>query len=110
MSESAPELVVQVPGDPSATPTADGAGPAADDATAARLAELETIVAQQAALISQLTAQAAAVATVPAAAVPTPGERRIIGVDWSSKTSAEAKEMGASQTVLCSDGYYVPGA
>jgi hypothetical protein len=109
MAAEAPELIVQVPGDPTAAPT-DGAAPAADDASAARIAELEAAVAQQAALISQLNAQAAYVATVPNAAPPTPGVRRTIGVDYSSKTSAEAREDGVSTTVLCSDGYYVPGA
>ncbi len=109
MSESAPELVVQVPGDPAATPSADGSAAAPDDASAARIAELEAVVAQQNAMISQLSAQAAAVATVPAAAAPVIGERRFIGEDWSTKTAAEAKAMGVDRTVLCSDGYYVPG-
>ena len=109
MAADAPELIVQTPGDPTAVP-ADGAAPAADDSTAARVAELEATVAQQAALISQLNAQAASVATVPNAAPPAIGERRYIGEDFSGKTSAEARAMGVDHTVLCADGYYVPGA
>ena len=34
---------------------------------------------------------------------------RLIGEDWSSKTAAEAHKAGVKTTVLCSDGYYVPG-
>lgn len=37
-------------------------------------------------------------------------EPRLIGDDWSSKTSHEAHAAGVKSTVLCSDGYYVPGA
>lgn len=106
----APELVVQTPGDPAASAAADEAGPTADDASAARIAELEASVAQQAALISDLSAKLASVATVPQSAPPAPGERRFIGEDWTSKTSEEARAAGVDRTVLCSDGYYVPGA
>lgn len=111
MSETDPALNVQTPGDPNAAAAAaDGSAPAVDDASAAKIAELEAVVAQQSALISQLSAQAAAVATVPAAPAEDPaGERRIIGEDWSNKTAAEAKAAGVTRTVLCSDGYYVPG-
>lgn len=110
MPPETPELVVQVPGDPAATAVAqaDGSAPAADDANAGRIAELETMLAQQAAMISQLSAAAASVATVPAAVPPALGERRIIGQDWSTKTAAEAHAEGVKSTVLCSDGYYVP--
>ena len=59
-------------------------------------------------MISQLNGQLQGVATVSTAAAPTPGERRIIGEDWSNKTSAEAKDAGVKVTVLCRDGYYVP--
>lgn len=107
----APELVVQTPGDPTASAQTDGAGPAVDDASAARIAELEATVAQQAALISDLSAKLAAVATVPQAApAAAVGEARFIGDDWRSRTSEEARQAGVDRTVLCSDGYYVPGA
>lgn len=106
MAADAPELIVQTPGDP-AVAAPDGALP--DDASAARVAELEATVAQQAALISQLNAQVASVATVPNAPAATPGVRRTIGEDWGSKTTADAAEAGVKVTVLCSDGYYVPG-
>ena len=110
METTNPELNVQTPGG-DANQSTDGSTAAQDDASAARIAELEATVAQQAALISQLNAQVAAVATVPAAPAADPaGERRIIGEDWSSKTTAEAQAAGVKRTVLCSDGYYVPGA
>jgi hypothetical protein len=109
MDETNPELNVQVPGDPAAAAGADGSASATDDASAARITELETTVAQQSALISQLSAAAAAVATVPTPPAKDPaGERRIIGEDWSAKTTSEAHAAGVKQTVLCSDGYYVP--
>ena len=104
------ELNVQTPGDPAAAvASADGGAPAVDDASAARITELEAMVAQQAAMISQLNASVSAVSTVPAAPAEVIGETRMIGEDWRSKTSAEAKAAGVTRTVLCSDGYYVPG-
>lgn len=110
MAASEPELNVQTPGDPAADPAVDGAGTAVDDGSAARIAELEATVAQQSALISQISAQAAAQATVPSAPAKDPaGERRIIGEDWGSNTCADAHAAGVTKTVLCSDGYYVPG-
>ncbi len=108
MAAADPELNVQTPGDPAADPAADGAGTAVDDASAARIAELEATVAQQAALISQLNGELQGLATVPKTDAPVIGERRIIGEDWGSKTTAEAHAAGVKQTVLCSDGYYVP--
>lgn len=109
MAADAPELIVQTPGDP-VTISSDGATPAFDDASAARVAELEATVAQQAALISQLNAQVASVATVPNAPAATPGVRRTIGEDWGARTTVDAAAAGVKVTVLCSDGYYVPGA
>ena len=102
------QLNVQIPGDPAAAP--DDSAPAPDDASAARIAELESQLAQQAAVISQLNAQAASLATVPNSAPAVVGERRLIGEDWSSKTTSDAAAAGVRQTVLCSDGYFVPGA
>lgn len=95
------KLSVQTPGGDAAT--------AADDVNAGRIAELEATVAQQAAMISQLNAEVSASATVPVVAAPVMGEKRYIGEDWSNKTAAEAKAAGVDRTVLCSDGYYVPG-
>lgn len=109
MAAADPDLNVQTPGDPAADPVADGAAPAIDDGSAARIAELEAMVAQQAALISQLNGQLQALATVPSAPVTVGGERRIIGEDWSDRTAAEAEAAGVKSTVLCKDGYYVPG-
>lgn len=86
----------------------DIAAPAADDPSAARVAALEAQLAQAQALVAQLSAQAQALATVPSAPAAI-AEPRIIGMDWRTKTSAEAKAAGITQTVLCSDGYYVPG-
>jgi hypothetical protein len=37
-------------------------------------------------------------------------EPRLIGENWGSMTAAEAKARGCKKTVLCADGYYVPGA
>jgi hypothetical protein len=34
--------------------------------------------------------------------------QRVIGGEWSRRTSAEAKEAGVKTSVLCSDGWYVP--
>lgn len=51
----------------------------------------------------------AEVTTVPSAPITVGGERRIIGEDWSSKTASEAHAAGVDKTVMCSDGYYVPG-
>lgn len=103
-------LTIQTPGETPATPTEETQPTPAgtDDGSAARIAELEAIVAQQNAMISQLMAQAQSVATVPVVAKEA-GEPRIVGEDWRSKTTAEAHAAGVTITVLCSDGYYVPG-
>lgn len=102
-------LTIQTPGEIPET-TAEDVQPTAgpDDGSAARIAELEGIIAQQNAMISQLMAQAQSVATVPVVAKEA-GEPRIVGVDWRGKTTAEAHAAGVTMTVLCSDGYYVPG-
>lgn len=83
----------------------------ADDGCAARIAELEAENAQLRATVDLLNEQlldasAAAGAQIEA----TPKEPRLIGEDWSTKTSAQAKAAGVEKPVLCSDGYYVPGA
>lgn len=102
-------LTIQTPGEIAATAAEDlQQAPAADDGSAARIAELEAIIAQQNAMISQLMAQAQSVATVPVVAKEA-GEPRIVGEDWRGKTCAEAQAAGVTITVLCSDGYYVPG-
>lgn len=95
------EPVIEVPGE-------EFAPAETNDDSAARIAELEGTVAQQAALISQLNAQLQGMQTVPAA-LPQAEAPRIVGEDWSSMTSAEAKARGCTKTVLCRDGYFVPG-
>lgn len=99
-------LNVQIPGDPVASPDA---APFADDASAARIAELEATVSQLNALVSELNGRLQGVATVPAPDAAPIGVRRIIGENWGDKTAAEAQAAGVTYTVLCSDGYYVPG-
>lgn len=100
----APKLTPMVPGSPvsDAVDDSEADTPVAGDA--ARMAELEAMIAQQAAMITQLMAQAA-----PAQAPASSGASRLIGIDWSSKTSSQARAEGVTQRVLCSDGYYVPG-
>lgn len=102
---------------PAAEPSAEPAGPEdrtapappaarADDGQAAYIAKLEADNAQLTAMIVMLQEQLANVQepNVP----PPPKELRLIGDDWSNRTSAEAREAGVRKTVLCSDGYYVP--
>ena len=69
---------------------------------AVRITELEATVEL---LQGQLdAAKERAAAPAPAA----PVAPRLIGEDWSNRTSAEARAAGVTQTVMCSDGYYVP--
>lgn len=35
---------------------------------------------------------------------------RVIGEDWSRRTTADAAAAGLTTKVLCSDGWYVPAA
>lgn len=109
MAKKDEELKVQVPGDIAAADIYDAGAPAVDDASAARIAELEAMLAQQSAMISQLNASVQATSTVPSVAAQDPASQpRIIGEDWVSKTSAEAAAAGVTKPVLCSDGYFVP--
>ena len=101
----APQLKPMIPGSPIADPMDDaGVDDTFGAGDAARMAELEAQIAQQAAMIAQLSAQAN---TAPSQA--SAGASRLIGIDWSSKTAAQARAEGVTQRVLCSDGYYVPG-
>ena len=100
----APQLKPMIPGSPIADPVDDDGVDAPIAGDAARMAELEAQIAQQSAMIAQLAAQASA-----APAQASAGASRLIGIDWSSKTAAQARAKGVTQRVLCSDGYYVPG-
>ena len=74
----------------------------------ARIAELEATVAQLSAALSAANEQLKAVQTVPSRSDQPNTGPRLIGEDWSSKTSAEAMAAGINRPVMCSDGYYVP--
>jgi hypothetical protein len=74
-----------------------------------RIAELEAAVAQLDGALDLAREQLRAMATVPSATVQANNGPRLIGENWAGKTAAEAKAAGVSQTVLCSDGYFVPG-
>jgi hypothetical protein len=99
-----PDFDIQIPGAVEA--------PAADDTPVdpkdARIAELETTVAQLNAALQDANEKLRAVQTVPSAAVQTNTGPRLIGENWAAKTSAEAQAAGVTRPVLCSDGYYVP--
>lgn len=99
----ADKLNIQTPGATANVPTVPN-----DDASAARIAELESTVAQQAALISDLNGKLQGLETVPARAPNVDAGPRLIGVDWSSMTAAEAQAKGCTMRVLCSDGYFIP--
>lgn len=77
-----------------------------DDASAARVAELESQVAQLSAALAEANSQLHGLQTVPSR-VHAVLQPRIIGEDWTRMSSAEAAARGARGTVLCSDGYYV---
>lgn len=105
----AEDLQPQTPGDAPTDALADQAG-GPDDPNAARIAELEGMVAQQAAMISQLSAQLQAVETVPRPA-PT-AAKRVVGTEWQGRTSGEWMtlfESGAvarpNEAILCRDGW-----
>ena len=102
----APTLKPLVPGSPIVDPVDDEASDTPVAGDAARMAELEAMIAQQSAMIAQLMAQANA---APVQAKASDAASRLIGIDWSSKTSSQARADGVTQRVLCSDGYYVPG-
>lgn len=99
----------QTPGDVKTIEDADGVNdqdPAVDDASAARIAELEGHNAQLSAALALANSQLQDLQTVPSR-VQAVLQPRVIGQDWSSMTSTEAAARGARGTVLCSDGYYV---
>lgn len=96
--------VVEVPG--SADTPNDLPVETTDD-LAAKVAQLEADNAQLSAALADANSKLQALQTVPTPLAKAAGQR-IIGEDWSNKTSAEAKAAGVTHTVLCSDGYYVP--
>ena len=69
----------------------------------ARITELEATVA----MLEDQLAAAKERAAAPAPAAPV--VPRLIGENWSNRTSAEARAAGVTFTVMCCDGYYVPG-
>lgn len=97
------------------TPGATGAEPADEPTTetvedlAAKVAQLEADNAQLSAALADANSKLQAVQTVPAALAQVESGPRLIGEDWSNRTSAEAKAAGVTHTVLCADGYFVPG-
>lgn len=99
-------LAIQEPGSDAPAAAVESGG-ADVGALQAQIADLQQQVAQRDAMISVLQDKLDAVATVPQVA-PQPYTPRLIGEDWSQKTSAEAKAAGVRHTVLCSDGYYCP--
>lgn len=109
MSEE--DLTVETPGaagaqaDQADAPTAETA-----EDLAAKVAQLEADNAQLQAELAKVNAQLQAVQTVPTPLAQVDSGPRLIGEDWSNKSSAEAKAAGVTTTVLCADGYYVPGA
>jgi hypothetical protein len=104
----AEDLEIKEPGAQSAV--AVDADDAPMDPKDARIAELETTVAQLSGALDQANAKLAAFATVPSRVENAAEPERVIGdgIEWRSKTSAEARAAGVKTTVLCSDGYFVP--
>lgn len=90
---------------------ADGVGEPEPDHAATRIAQLELENAQLHALTQSLQEQLLdAQEAAQAVAAAAPREPRLIGDNWSNRTTAEAMAAGVTKPVLCSDGYYVPGA
>ena len=102
-------LNVQEPGT-AATAAGDGEAQSSDDNEyAVQIESLKADVKQRDLIIAELNAQLQGMATVPSSPKQPAGVARIIGEDWSSKTTAEAMAAGVDRIVLCSDGYHVPG-
>lgn len=74
-----------------------------------KLAASQVQIAQLEAVVANLNDQLQSVQTVATPLVQVEGPR-LIGEDWSNKTAAQARDAGCKVRVLCSDGYYVPGA
>lgn len=103
-------LTIHTPGD--APVEAAPAAPALNNVDEAPdVAALKAENAQLRATVELLNQQLMDIADGQAAPSQTaePKEARLIGQDWSSMTSAEARAKGCTQTVLCRDGYYIPG-
>lgn len=108
----ASDLTLHTPGDEGATAPdaeADDQADAETDDKDARIAQLEQENAGLRNMVQALEDQLAGADEGKVAAAPPPAPR-LIGEDWSHKTSAQAKAAGVMKAVLCSDGYYVPGA
>lgn len=98
------DLKIETPGLVPAEPVDD----TPTDGKDTRIAELEATVALLNGTIDDLREQLRVVQTVPSRIEGAETAPRIIGPDWSGKTSAEARAAGVIKPVLCSDGYYVP--
>ena len=103
----ADDLKFNLPGDASPMSDHTPAVESADD-LAARLAAADATIAQLGAALAQANAQLQAVQTVPVPMAQVDAGPRLIGDDWSTKTSAQAQAAGVKRTVLCADGYFVP--
>jgi len=105
----APDLTLHTPGDEGAlTATELQAHATEGDDAAAQLAALQAENASLKAMVEAM--QDKLDAAGDQAEAPPPPAPRLIGEDWRHKTTAEAHAAGVTKTVLCSDGYYVPGA
>jgi hypothetical protein len=108
----ASDIPLHTPGDEGAAPPdagADDQGVAGEDDKDALIAQLQSENASLRGMVQSLEDQLANAEEGAQAAAPPPAPR-LIGEDWSHKTSAQAKAAGVTKSVLCSDGYYVPGA
>jgi hypothetical protein len=104
----AKDLIIETPGASAAHADADtGPDESAGD-LAAKLAAADATIAQLSAALADANSKLQAAQTVPAPLSQPSTGARLIGEDWSGKTSAEARAAGVDRPVLCSDGYYVP--
>lgn len=104
----ADDLTLHTPGDDAPAPVAAPVADVTADDKDAVIAQLQSENTSLQALVQALQDQLDAKADV--ADAPAVREARLIGMNWSNMTATEAKAAGAKSTVLCSDGYFVPGA
>lgn len=104
---AAEDVTLHTPGDEGAMQAAEPSEPAADDKDS-QIAALQAENTGLKAMIDVLQDKLdAAEDSQPAAPPPEP---RLIGENWGAMTAAQAKAAGCTKTVLCTDGYFVPGA
>ena len=105
----AKDLIIETPGAvASLTDAAAGGSPESVDDLAAKLSAADATIAQLQAALADANSRLQALQTVPAPLAQVDTGPRLIGEDWSSRTSAEAMAAGVTRRVLCSDGYYIP--